>query len=96
MTKERKPTSQPLKVEIDESRLVISIGVSTLAYAAQNCPTMGGALKVTDPARFARAVRRELMGDDEIGTPVQKMLDQAFEDVIELDGGGFIYDEQGL
>lgn len=79
--------NEPLRVKVKQGRLVISIGVQTLAFAVEN----GSAFevyvgeeyvgpKIMDRAAFARAVAVELKREDEDGsTLLTKMLDEAAE-----------------
>ncbi|UOF81800.1 hypothetical protein [Caudoviricetes sp.] len=73
-------SEQPLKVGIEAGRVVISIGITTLADAlvAPGSPVKEHAphAKVTDHAKFAREVVRELTSESENGTTlVHKMFD---------------------
>lgn len=72
---------QPLEVEIFEGVLRITIGVSTLGFAAKHIPNTGwdeDHLKVTDESVFAEEILRELQREQENGTTlVHRMLDQA-------------------
>lgn len=89
---------QPLQVQIIDDRLVISIGIETLCYSAENCPrfydgeTDKYTLKVTDMAVFAQDVARELNREKEDGeTPVCVLLDQAIEDAVGDGSKGVAY-----
>lgn len=80
---------EPLQVKIVNDRLVISVGIEVLAFAAENCERFydgekdAYTLKVTDKAKFAIDVARELNREKENGeTPVSVLLDQAFEDAV--------------
>jgi hypothetical protein len=83
---------QPLEVEIRGGELSITIGLGTLCYAVQQCPSWGSRLadfKVTDEEAFAQAVLHQLTREDEIGTTaVHKMLDAAAEEAIEQGAEG--------
>jgi len=73
-------SEQPLKVGIEAGRLVISIGITTLAEAlvGPGSPTKEERphSRITDHAAFARAVIRALEDEEEDGTtPVHKLLD---------------------
>jgi hypothetical protein len=79
---------QPLKVEVVRGRLVISVGIDTFAFAAENCFHFFDGdkqtVKVTDQQAFAEAVARELQKEAEDGTtPLHLMLDQAFVNAVE-------------
>lgn len=94
VTRAAKPEKQALKVKVEGGRLTISIGVETLAYAARQSPQFdGGRLTVSDVGGFASAVAKVLEIDDEVGTPVQKMLDEAFNEVVEFNFPGCQYEE---
>jgi len=78
------------QAQIVDGKLVIVLRVSTLANAARNsdyferCAVQGLALKITDEAAFARSVANALNSEKEDGsTPITRMLDKAFEHVIE-------------
>ena len=93
MTVKRK--DQPLKVEIIDGVLSISIGVGTLRFSAEHAP--GPPLTwyddeseefmkygISDEAEFAKDVLRELLHEREDGaTPVHILLDQAMWKAIE-------------
>jgi len=85
---------QPLRVDLEGGRLIISIGVETLAFAVENAP--GPPLtrydeetrdfvhtQVTDPDAFASEVRGALLAEEEDGaTLLDRMLDEAAADAI--------------
>ncbi len=85
------PRDEGLKVVVTDGRLVISIGVNVLAYAAVNSPseylcTEGGhpRFKITHPAGFAEDVAAELDRDNSEGpTPIQRLIEKASEDAAE-------------
>lgn len=82
----------PLSVEISHGRLVISIGVETMAHVVE----VGSGFeeydprtkqflhpKITDPWGFAHDVLRELESEQEDGTtPVHLLLDRAADEAI--------------
>lgn len=88
----RSPSKQELKVEVKGGRLVISIGIDTLAFAAENMdsnlsydddwkPTKG--FTVSNKKEFAEDVLRELEREEEDGTtPVHILLDSACEEAV--------------
>lgn len=94
-----RPMDEPLKVEVVKGRLVISIGVQTLAFAythsdlnnpynEKTCEFQK-LYEVTKPNDLAESVAMELNREEEDGTtPVHKMLDKVFEDVVENGGEG--------
>ncbi len=82
-----KPANKPLKIKIVDDQLVISIGVSTLAYALQNGPDWTGAI-ITHNKRFAKDVVDELRDDrsqgcDDDVSMVERMLEEAANRAIE-------------
>ncbi len=78
----KKPTNSPLSVKVVKDQLVISIGVSTLAYALQNGPEPFGA-RITNEKGFAKDVARALEDGDEGGTPLERLLDEMANHAIE-------------
>jgi hypothetical protein len=79
---------QLLNTEVIDGRLVISIGVEALAFAAEHCPELTDGYitfssetygpKITDPDEFAHDVVAALIDEAEDGTTlVHAMLDQA-------------------
>lgn len=81
-----KRSKEPLRVSVKDGRLVISIGVETLCFAAEHCNLFYDGekdrytLKVTDKATFAKEVVRALEHEEEDGTtPVHLLFDNAFE-----------------
>jgi hypothetical protein len=84
------PHDDPLVVEVIGGRLVISIGVRTLAFSltADGGPIVHPT-RITDPLAFAREMVPELSREDEEGmTPVNVLLDQAAERAIENGADG--------
>ncbi len=90
----RRTRKSHLSAHVVDGRLVISIGVETLAFAfdhsefAQPHDDESGefvqAFKVTSPVMFARAVARELEREQEDGTtPVHLLLDAACAGAVE-------------
>lgn len=84
--------NQILTVAVEGDRLVISIGLATLAWAAEHNPlteTYGEDgefrnYRITDPAVFAAEVVNALQSESEDGTtPVHTLFDHAFLDAIE-------------
>jgi hypothetical protein len=77
----KKPADAPLSARIENDQLVISIGVSTLAFAAHSSPEgyMAGS-KIVNPLGFAKDVLAELTDESETGmTTITQMLDQGCE-----------------
>jgi len=83
---------QILTVAVEGERLVISIGIETLAWAAEHNPLTESYgddgefrnYKVTDPGIFAAEVVNALHREDEEGTtPVHTLFDHAFLTAIE-------------
>lgn len=81
--------AQPLKTEIIDGRIVISIGLDCLQTAIEASPSMEGFEdddgnqkfpKVTDAEVFAKEVVMALENEEEDGTNlIHKMFDEAFE-----------------
>lgn len=82
-----KNANKPLKVKVVDDQLVISIGVSTLAYALQNGPEPLGA-SIRNAKAFAKDVAIRLENDsssrgEEGGTPLVDLLWDAANSAIE-------------
>lgn len=82
------PKNQPLRAEIEGGRLVMSIGIDTLAFAFEHDPkreqVRGHDCKVIDSAQFAADVLRALEREEEDGsTLLNKMIDAACEDALD-------------
>jgi len=82
--------NRPLEVSIASGRLIISIGVDTLASAAERCLRFYDGerdrytLTVTDKEKFATEVVRALQHEEEDGTtPLHVLLDDAFEAAVD-------------
>ena len=100
----RDARDQPLSVEVEGNRLVISIGIATLAFAVEHA--VGPPLtnydydtndyvrtKVTDARVFANEVCGALLAEEEDGsTLLDRMLDQAAANAIG-DGCDGVYHE---
>lgn len=68
---------QPLQCEVVGDRLVISMGVDTLAFADQ----VRTGISVTSPTGFAKDVAYEIMREDEVGaTLLTDLLDEAMQE----------------
>lgn len=87
---------QPLTVEVNDGRLVISIGVDVLAFAVTYCSRFYDGLgdqykaRIIDNDQWAQDVARELTREQEDGTnPLHILLDNAFEKAAE-DGSAAI------
>lgn len=84
------PKDEPLTYAVVEGRLVLSIGVDTLAHAMRLTPEFeddrGPQLSVKDEVAFATAIATQLEGDeDESGeTSITRALIKAAGDVIEM------------
>ena len=76
-----------LEVGLVDGRLVISIGVNALAFAAAN---HDDGITICDPDLAAEEIVRELRREEEDGTtPVHRLLDKAVFDAWENGGDGF-------
>jgi hypothetical protein len=80
-------SDQPLSVEVTEGRLIISIGIGTLAFAAQMQEPFHAYDErlrdwrnywiIKDPLEFAKDVRNETSREEEDGsTPLTDFLDK--------------------
>jgi hypothetical protein len=81
---------QPLHCAVEENRLVISIGVDTLAFADKQ--RIGH--KINNPLGFAEDVARMLQDEDEVGaTLLTELLDSGMQAAVD-DGTEFVdYEE---
>lgn len=71
---------QPLKCEVSDGKLILSIGVDTLAFADQERLQV----KVTNPNEFAKDVARELAAEREDGSTIlTDVLDLGMEKAAE-------------
>ncbi len=98
-----KNSKAPLAVDIQDDKLVISIGIDTLVHAAENCPQffalkyeeLGSAqyppyVKVTNKKEFISDVIRELKDEEENGaTLVHDLLDSIFVSTYDNGSLGF-------
>lgn len=94
IVKSGRGAAQWLKAEVVKGKLVISVGVDVLAFAAQRHmdeqhfeATEGRENQaddvITDPVGFAVDVCRELMREDDVGGHlIGKVLDDAFDAAI--------------
>lgn len=83
------PRNRHLTVKVIGDQLVISIGVSTLAFAVQRADDWTGA--ITNDKGFAKDLARELEEEDEVGqTTVHRILDEAANRAVE--GGSQHFD----
>jgi hypothetical protein len=103
----RDPDDDPLTVEVIGGRLLISIGVRTLAFAIAQRPGEEDEdwcdlcdcgemplIRITDPLKAAKEIVHELSREEEDGTTeVHKLLDKAAFDAWENGGEGFAYDD---
>jgi hypothetical protein len=75
----------PLNIDIVDDKLVISIGISTLAYAIkQGLANDFTEMDVTNELGFAQDVIHELEAEDDEGSNrIHKMFDQCAQDAID-------------
>ena len=86
--------NEPLTVEVVNGKLVIHVGINTLAFCAN--PEVGGSVnfRVLNKWALAKDVAEQLQCQKEDGsTPVTDMLDQAMIDASHNGSDGFNYDE---
>jgi hypothetical protein len=92
-----KPIDQPLEVKVERYRLVISIGLDTLAFAAEHSDdwnpydetinNFSQRWKVNNKREFGKEVAQQLQRESEDGsTPLSRLLDKMNMAVVE-DGG---------
>ena len=85
---------QPLKAEVVDDKLVISIGVGTLAWAAKkkNGGPVPNKYKIACKQQWARDVANALEHDDEVGnTPLTELLDNAMQSAMDRGSTGLRY-----
>lgn len=88
----------PLKCEVMNGCLFITIGIETLAWATR--PANGGTLErcSVDPEKaeaFARDVAKEIMRDDEIGEmPITAFLDKMIDKAVDNGSEALIWPEK--
>lgn len=86
-----------MKIEVENSKLVISIGTSLLCHAIKHGPYFQGMEDepvITDEAAFVEAIRQELEAEDEEGTNlIHQAIDQAAENAIENGCEGIEFNE---
>jgi len=75
--------NKPLTCEVEGDNLVISIGISTLSWAAKKCN--GGVIPknihIIDERQWAKDVAIEIIKEDEIGNSMlNKMMDKAMDE----------------
>ncbi len=69
-----------LRVEVVDGKLLIEIGIETLAFAFESQPENEGTWKVSDQLEFAKDVCRALNDESEDGsTPLTRLLDEMME-----------------
>lgn len=75
---------QPLKIELENERIVISVGISAFAYGVQHADSWDEELKIEDETQFAKDVLRELQREDEQGsTDLFFLFDKAANKAVE-------------
>ena len=99
----REAAGMPLRVRVERCRLILSIGLDTLAYAARHAPEIERAFvwddaaceynesrfRVVDKVAFAKAVCAALNDEAEDGsTKLTRLLDECFMDAIEAGAEG--------
>lgn len=85
------PSSHPLDCRVEGKRIAVYVGFDELVFAAANHPAFWDGesgesvpnINITDPAKFALEVVRQLNHEGEDGsTPVTRLLDKAIEDAV--------------
>lgn len=85
---------QPLKCEVDGDRLVISIGIGTLAWAAKkrNGGVVPNKCRMIDKLQWAKDTADAIAYEDEVGnTILNDMLDIAMERAMNSGSTGIKY-----
>lgn len=80
------PAEQRLMCVVEKERLVISIGLETLAFSLEHMPRSYDETEyvATDFKEFANDVRAELVREEEDGTsPLHTLLDEAMDKAID-------------
>jgi len=87
--------NEPLKTEIKDGQLVISIGIDMLCFAVSEGRGYGmGEISITNNDVFVGEILRELNDESEGGsTAVHRMLDDAASQAIENGAEGAEYDD---
>ncbi|MGL4349504.1 MAG: hypothetical protein ACRDC7_00610 [Aeromonas veronii] len=87
--------SSPLVVDLDGSKLVITIGIETLLHAIETGRSYGlGDIKITDKELFLSEVVGELRAEQEDGsTLIHEAFDRAVSNALENGADGVEYDE---
>ncbi len=92
------PSKAPLKVSVNKDKLVISIGIDTLAHCAQHCPRLCNDethdkypyVLVDNPDWLADDIRDILVDENEAGASMLTILfDNAIEQAYEDGSHGF-------
>lgn len=86
--------NDPLKAEINDGKLVISIGVDTLCHAVEIGISYGmGEITITDKDTFVGEILDELNNESEDGsTIIHRMFDEAASNTIENGAIGASYE----
>jgi len=97
-----KNKDKPLTVEVKDNKLIISIGIDTLAFVAERCPHFYNYDKhnneekyvtVVDNNELAHDVVRALTDEEEDGSTIlHRLIDDAIEDAYEDGSLGFFHD----
>ena len=82
---DEQPKDQTLAVDVKDGKLIISIGISALAFAIKNGANfVNETFDITDEEGFAKDIADALEADDGAGdTPVHALLDQAAMTAVE-------------
>lgn len=75
---------QPLKIEIKNDQLVISVGISAFAFATQAADAWPDNEVIVDESQFAKDIVHELQREDEQGsTPLHFLFDSLAQKALE-------------
>lgn len=93
-----KNKDSPLSTRIEDSKLVIEIGISTLAFCLNQVLWNEGAegeIKVENEEEFAKDILQELDNEDEIGASIlTDALDKAIKNAMDNGSLGLKYLEE--
>jgi hypothetical protein len=92
-----KERNQPLICRVIGDRLIISIGIETLAWAAKdrNGGPVPNRTKVSNKAEWANDVSLAITHEDEIGNSmIHDMIDQAMQDAMDSGSIGLTFPEE--
>ena len=85
-----KKRDQPLRVELKQGLLSISVGIGTLAYCNNHDERLDG-INIVDADAFGKDLVFELNREEEDGTtPVYLLFDKAIQDAADNGAQGYV------